>query len=129
MRCRPIPSWKDLPRNNERGGIRSEVLEEVAETIERKQSSGRDNVKSESDNTKKDSKDEKSTDLNGLASNGVDRCYRNPIPRNEASARQNKIANTIVVQPGLAKKSPKWRTFCKWYPPRVANSAKYNGSV
>src|SRR5438552_10134593 len=80
MPCRPIPSWKDLPRNNERGGIRPEVLEEVAETIERKQSSGRDNVKSESDNTKKDSKDEKSTDLNGLAPNGVDRCYRNPYP-------------------------------------------------
>lgn len=90
-------------------------MEEVAGTIKRKQSSGRDDVKSESDDTKEDSKDEEPTNLDRLTSNSVDCRHRNPIAGNEAGARQGEIPYAIVIQPGLAKRFLAWRTFCKWY--------------
>lgn len=71
MRSRTISRREHLPRNNKSGGVWSEVLEKVAETVKGEQSTRGYDVKSKTDDTEKYSQDEETTNLNGFASDGV----------------------------------------------------------
>lgn len=62
-------------------------MEKIAETIERKQSLCGNLVEAESDDREKDCKNYEGTQLNGFASDGVNGCNGDPVPRNETGGR------------------------------------------
>ena len=87
MSSRAISRWENFARNNECCGIGTEVLEEVAKTVERKQPACGDLVETEPNDREEDCKNEEPTDLNGLPSDGVDGCHRNPVTWDKAGSR------------------------------------------
>lgn len=94
---RTVSCGEDFSRNDESSGVGTEILEEVAQTVESKKTAGGDDVETKSDDTEKNSEDKETTDLNGLAANGINGCNRNPITRDETGNRENEIANTGIV--------------------------------
>ena len=68
-----IPCWEHLPRNDESSSIGTKICEKIAQTIERKQSACGDLVEAEPNNSKKDSENGERNELNGFASDCVDR--------------------------------------------------------
>ena len=99
VRGRSISGWEDLTRDNERGGIGTKVLEEIAKTIKSEESASGNDVVSETDNTEKDGENNEAHELNGFAADGVNSCNGDPVPGDQAGARQNDITNTQVVKP------------------------------
>jgi len=93
-----IPCRKYLARDDKRGCVGAEVLEEIAEAIERKQPTGGDLVEAKADNTEKNRQHDEPANLDRLASDSVDRRHRNPVAGNETSHRENEIADAIIIQ-------------------------------
>jgi hypothetical protein len=94
VRGRPVSGWKHFTWYNEGGGIGTEVLEEIAETIKSKESASRNDMVSETDNTEQDGENNEAHELNGLTADGVNRCNGDPVAGDQAGARQNDIPNT-----------------------------------
>lgn len=55
-------------------------------------------METKSDDSEKQCKYGKTTDLNRFATNSIDCCDRDPIARDETGGRENQIPDTIVVQ-------------------------------
>jgi hypothetical protein len=55
-------------------------------------------MKTKSNDTEKDSEDDKASKLDRFAADGVNCCNSCPVTRNETSNRENEIADTVVVQ-------------------------------
>ena len=82
---RTVPSGEDFARDDESGTVGSEILEEVAEAIKRKQSASRDFMETESDNREKDGQNDERAHLNWFSSDCVDRCDSDPVTRDKTS--------------------------------------------
>jgi hypothetical protein len=98
VRSRTISSRENFSRNNKSSCVGTEVLEEIAKTVEREQALGGDLMEAESNDTEQDREHYKASKLDGLAANDVDRRDRDPISRDEAGNGQDEIADTIVIQ-------------------------------
>lgn len=120
MRSGPISGWEDLTRDNEGCGIGSKVLEEVAEDVDGELALGADLVVTESKDTEEDGQHGETHKLNWLSADRIDGGNREPVTRNETSARKDNITDTLVVD-GIVHIFVGWSS--------VTDSRKDDGSV
>ena len=97
VRGRSISRGKDFTGNDKCRRIGSKVLEEVAKTVQSKQTSSWDGMETKTDDAEKNGEDSETADLDGLATDNINGCNGGPIARNETGARQDKISHTRVV--------------------------------
>lgn len=98
MRRRSVSSWEALARNNEGGGVRSEVEEELSEYVKCKQSTVAEVIEGEANYDEEDSEDDETHQLDGLSANGVNQGDSNPVTRNRAGANQDQVTNRGISE-------------------------------
>ncbi|KAH3664884.1 hypothetical protein OGATHE_003699 [Ogataea polymorpha] len=98
MRGRSVSGWEALTRNNEGGGIWTEVLEELGKNIERKKSLVSKFVVGESDNTEDAGQKEERNKLQAFSSNGVDGGNREPVAWNGTGTNKDQVTGSLVVK-------------------------------
>lgn len=81
-----ITSRENFTGYDESGGVRTEVLEEVAKTVKREKSAGGNNMVTESNDTEKDCKNDETHKLDRFTSDGIDGCDGHPVAGNQTGA-------------------------------------------
>jgi len=79
MSRRAVTSWEALPWYDECRRVRSEVEEKLGQDVESKERLLIQVVIRKADDDKNDGEEEETADLNGLAANGVNCRYREPV--------------------------------------------------
>jgi hypothetical protein len=114
MSSRTVTGREDFSRNNECSGIGSKVLEEVAETIERKEASSRDFMEPKSNNAKQNREDNKTSKLDRFPPDSVDGCDRHPIAGDETCAREDEVSYAIVIESSAVNVSCRSKSYFKY---------------
>jgi len=102
--CRgPVTRGEDLSRNNERGNVRPEVLEEVGQAVQEDKPVGSvlglgQRVIGEAHNAEENSEDSEPHQLDRFTSPRVDEQKRHPITRDETSNRQDDVSDRYIIQ-------------------------------
>ena len=84
-----ISSRENFTRYDESGGIRPEVLEEVAQAVKGEKSTGGNDVVAESNDTEKDCENDETHELDRFTSDGIDSCDGDPVTGDQAGTREN----------------------------------------
>lgn len=79
--------------DDEGGGVRAKVKEELCNDIEGEQRTLRQMVVRETDDAEDDGEEEEAEDLDRLATNGVDGGHRSPVSGNAAGTVEDEVAN------------------------------------
>lgn len=90
----PIASREAFTRNDEGGGVGSEVEEEIGQAVASNESTGADDVVSEADDAEEDREQDEPDKLNRLAANGIDGCHSEPVTWDSTSQHQNDVADS-----------------------------------
>jgi hypothetical protein len=94
---RPVAGGKNFPRHNKGSGIRTKILEEIAETVECKEAPSGDLVEAKANDAKEDCENDEAADLDRFATESVYCCDRDPISWNKTGSTENEIAGSVVV--------------------------------
>ena len=82
-----ITSRENFTGDDESGGVRTEVLEEVAETVKGEKSTCRNDVVAKSNDREKDCKNDETHELDRFTSDGIHGCDGHPVAGNQTGAR------------------------------------------
>jgi len=98
-----VSGGEDLTRDDEGGGVGSEVLEEVGHTVEEDEGLGSSRggeklVIRESHDDEDDSQDRETHELQRLSSPEVDDGERAPVTRDQTTESQDDVSDSDVVQ-------------------------------
>lgn len=102
MSRRAVACWKHLTRNDESGGIGTEVLEEIGETVEEYKNSKfgllNKRIVAKAHAAEDNGERNETHDLNRLAAPRVDQKKSSPVTRNETDYGEDKVTNTNAVK-------------------------------
>lgn len=100
VRGRPIPRGEALARNDERGGVGSEVKEELRDHIQPQKTIVRvlQRVIGESNDNEESSQHDETHQLDRLATNPVHRRNSHPVARDGSSTDEDQVAHSVVVE-------------------------------
>ena len=85
MRSGSVASGEALSRNDEGGGVRPGIEEELSQCVQRHQSTAGQIPKVETDHAKEQCQREEAENLDRLAADSVDKGSRHPVARDGSS--------------------------------------------
>jgi len=98
MRGRSVAGWEAFSRNDEGGGVGSEVEEELSQDIKSQETTLMQFVVREADDNEDDSEQDETHKLNGFPTDGVDRSDGDPITGNGTGADNDQVADSISAE-------------------------------
>ncbi|EEQ40781.1 conserved hypothetical protein [Clavispora lusitaniae ATCC 42720] len=98
MRSRSVSGWENLTRNDESGGVRTEVSEELRQNVQGQLTVVTKLLVGETKDNENDSQDDETTQSNWLSADGINGSNGEPVTRQRTGTNQNQVTNSSVVQ-------------------------------
>jgi len=95
---RSVAGWEALSRNNESGGVWTEVEEELGKDVAGKETVSSNDVVTETHDTEDDGEDGETHQLNWLTTDSVDKSDGDPVTWNGTSADNDNVTDSGVVE-------------------------------
>lgn len=86
-----------LARNDEGGGVGTEVEEELAQNVETEFAARANDVVSEAEDAEEDGEESKAHDLDRLATDSVNKSDSDPVTRDGTSTDDDQVTDSVVV--------------------------------
>lgn len=95
-----VPSREALSRDDEGSSVGSKVEEELCENVHCQQTVVRvlEGLECKTDDDEQDCQEDKASQLDWLAPDGIDCGYSDPVPRDGTSADQDQVSNGVAVE-------------------------------
>lgn len=93
-----VAGGEDLTGDDKGGHVGTKVAEKLGKNVKGKKTVVAELVVGKTDDAENDSKDDETTNLNGLAADGINGCDRGPVTGDGTSTSKDNVADADIVQ-------------------------------